>query len=98
MSRALVSIDPSILDIVTGGKSSGGGGGHGSGSSGGSSSSSSSSIDGLLSQLNSITSSIKDIKTKTSGLNSTEMFMLCALALQNRPASASVVSVGTRRW
>ncbi len=82
MSRQLVSIDPHVLDIVTGGKS---GGSSGSGN-----------IDNLLSQLNSITSSIKDIKTKTSGLSSTEMFMLCALALQNRPSSG-VVYVGTRR-
>lgn len=85
MSRQLVSIDPHVLDIVTGGKS------HGSSGSG------SGSIDNLLSQLSSITSSIKDIKTKTSGLSSTEMFMLCALALQNRSASSSVVYVGTRR-
>jgi hypothetical protein len=87
MSRELASIDPHILDAVTGGKSSGGGGG----------SSSSGNIDGLLSQLNSITSSIKDIKTKTSGLSSSEMFMLCALALQNRSSSSSVVYVGRSR-
>jgi hypothetical protein len=85
MSRELVSIDPHVLDAVTGGTSS-------------SSSSSSSGIDGLLSQLNSITSSIKDIQTKTNGLSSPEMFMLVALALQNRPApSASVVYVAPRR-
>jgi hypothetical protein len=93
MSRELASIDPHILDNVTGGKSSGGGGGH----SGGSGSSSSGNIDSLLSQLNSITGSIKDIKTKTSGLSSSEMFMLCALALQNRSSSASVVYVGRSR-
>jgi hypothetical protein len=81
MSRELVSIDPHVLDIVTGGKSQ---------------NSSTGNIDGLLDQLNSITSSIKDIKTKTNGLSSTEMFMLCALALQNRP-SAGVVYVGARR-
>lgn len=89
--RELVSIDPQVLDAVTGGKShnsSGGGSGNSSGSSSG--------IDGLLSQLSSITSSIKDIKTKTSGLSSSEMFMLCALALQNR-SSGSVVYVGNRR-
>ena len=86
MSRELVSIDPHVLDIVTGGKSHNSSGG-------------SSNIDGLLNQLNSITSSIKDIKTKTNGLSSSEMFMLCALALQNRPASTGVVVVGTRgRW
>ena len=86
MSRELVSIDPHVLDIVTGGthKSSGG--------------SSGSNIDSLLSQLNSITSSIKDINKKTSGLSSTEMFMLCALAMQNRPAASGVVVVGRRCW
>jgi hypothetical protein len=90
MSRELASIDPHVLDAVTGGKSSnssGSGSGNGSGSSG---------IDGLLGQLNSITSSIKDIKTKTSGLSSAEMFMLCTLAMQNRAASGVVV-VGARR-
>jgi len=87
MSRELASIDPHILDNVTGGKSSGGGGGH---------SSSSGNIDGLLSQLNSITSSIKDIKTKTSGLSSSEMFMLCALALQNRNTTG-VLFIGPKR-
>jgi hypothetical protein len=87
MSRELVSIDPHVLDAVTGGTTTT------------KSSSSSSGIDGLLSQLNCITSSIKDITTKTNGLSSTEMFMLCALALQNRPAaSTSVVYVGPRRW
>lgn len=89
MSRELVSIDPHVLDNVTGGTS-------GSSSSGKSGSGGGSGIDGLLDQLSSITSSIKDIKTKTSGLSSGEMFMLCALALQNRPA-ASVVYVGPRR-
>ncbi|HWU88081.1 MAG TPA: hypothetical protein VN253_12430 [Kofleriaceae bacterium] len=78
-----MSIDPLVLGGVTGGKSSSG-------------SSSSSGIDGLLSQLNSITSSIKDITTKTSGLSSTEMLMLCVLAAQNH-APTSVVYVGGRR-
>lgn len=78
----IVSIDPLVLAEVTGGK--------------GSSSSSSSGIDGLLSQLNSITSSIKDIKTKTSGLSSTEMMMLCVLAARNQQPT-SVVYVGPRR-
>jgi len=84
MSRELVSIDPHVLDAVTGGKATS------------SPSSGSGNIDDLLGQLNSITSSIKDIKTKTNGLSSPEMFMLCALALQNRP-SANVVYVGPRR-
>ena len=88
MSRELVSIDPHVLDNVTGGKAS-----SGTGSGGGSSSG----IDDLLGQLSSITSSIKDIKTKTSGLSSSEMFMLCALAMQNRPQQASVIYVGPRR-
>lgn len=85
MSRELVSIDPHVLDAVTGGKANSSSGSSGSGN-----------IDDLLGQLNSITSSIKDITTKTNGLSSPEMFMLCALALQNRP-SASVVYVGPRR-
>lgn len=99
MSRPLVSLDPHVLDVITGGKSSSSSGSGGGGSSGGSSSSGN--IDGLLHQLHSITGSIKDITSKTNGLSSTEMLMLCALALQNRPA-ASVVYVGARhpgrRW
>jgi hypothetical protein len=82
MSRELVSIDPHVLDAVTGGKGRGGG----------------SEIDSLLNQLNSITGSIKDITKKTSGLSSTEMLMLCCLAMQNRSAATtSVVYVGPRR-
>ena len=92
MSRDLVSIDPHVLDAVTGGKSS-----SSSSSKSSSSSSSSSSIDGLLGQLNSITSSIKDINKKTSGLGSTEMFMLCVLAMQNRGSAGGILVVGPRR-
>lgn len=77
---ALVSIDPLVLAEVTGGKGSG----------------SSTNIDGLLDQLSSITSSIKDIKTKTNGLSSTEMLMLVVLAARSQP-SANVVYVGARR-
>ena len=79
-SSPIMSIDPVVLAGVTGGKSSG----------------SSSNIDGLLNQLSSITSSIKDIQTKTSGLSSTEMLMLVVLAARNQP-SANVVYVGGRR-
>lgn len=90
MSRELTSIDPDVLAAVTGGKS------HSPSTSTTSNSGSSSNIDGLLQQLSSITGSIKDIQNKTSGLSSNEMFMLVALAIQNRPA-ANVVYVGTRR-
>ena len=76
----IVAIDPLVLAEVTGGKGS----------------SSSTNIDGLLDQLNSITSSIKDIKTKTNGLSSTEMLMLVVLAARSQPSS-SVVYVGSRR-
>lgn len=86
MSSPIATIDPLVLAAVTGGGTS-------------SKSCSTSGIDGLLNQLNSITSSIKDIKTKTSGLSSTEMMMLCVLAAQNRGASANVVYVsGGRRF
>jgi hypothetical protein len=54
----------------------------------------SSSIDGLLGTLNSLTSSISDIKNKTNGLDSSSMFLLCFLALQNR--GPNVVYVGRR--
>ena len=56
---------------------------------------SSSNIDSLLGTLNSLTSSINDIKKKTNGLGSSEMLLLCMLAMQSRPASG-VVYVGRR--
>lgn len=55
-----------------------------------------SNLDGLLNQLNSITSTLKDINKKTSGLGSTEMLMLCLLASQSR-GNSSFVYVRTRR-
>ncbi len=54
-------------------------------------------LDTLLDQLSSITGSLKDIHRKTSGLNSTEMLMLCVLAMQNRGAGSGVVYVGNGR-
>lgn len=78
--NALVPIDSLTLDSVTGG---------------GSHSKSGTGIDGLLGQLNSLTSSLNDIKTKTNGLGSSEMLLLCMLAMQNR--SSNVVYVGSRR-
>ena len=50
-----------------------------------------SSIDSLLSTLHSLTSTIKDIKTKTSGLGQSEMLLLCMLALQNRQSNVAYV-------
>ena len=52
----------------------------------------SSGIDSLLGTLHSLTSSINDIKNKTSGFGQTEMLLLCMLALQKR--SSNVVYVG----
>lgn len=52
-------------------------------------------IDGLLGTLNSLTSSLNEIKTKTNGLGSSEMLLLCMLAMQNR--GSGVVVVGGRR-
>lgn len=53
-----------------------------------------SNIDALLGTLNSLTSSINDIKTKTNGLGQGEMLVLCMLALQQR--QTNVVYVGRR--
>ena len=55
----------------------------------------SSNIDSLLGTLNSLTSSINDVKNKTNGLDQSSMFLLCFLALQQRP-SANVLYVGRR--
>jgi hypothetical protein len=51
-------------------------------------------IDSLLGQLNSLTSSLGEIKNKTNGLGSSEMLLLCMLAMQNR--QSNVVYVGRR--
>jgi hypothetical protein len=55
---------------------------------------SSSNIDSLIGTLNSLTSTINDIKTKTNGFGQGEMLLLCMLAMQNR--SSNVVVVGRR--
>lgn len=56
-----------------------------------------SNIDQLLEQLNSITGTIKDIGKKTSGLDSTQMMMLCVLAMRQNQATNVVVVDGARR-
>jgi hypothetical protein len=74
-------IEPTALAAVTGGATRRGG----------------SNIDGLIDQLNTLTSSIKDINQKTSGFGSTEMLVLCMLAMrQQQPPN--VVYVGRRGW
>jgi hypothetical protein len=55
----------------------------------------SSNIDSLLGTLNTLTSSINDIKSKTNGLGSNEMLLLVMLAMQNR--QSNVVYVAGRR-
>lgn len=60
---------------------------------------SSSNIDQVLQTLNSITDSIKDISTKTSGFSSSQMMLLCVLAMQrNQPANGVVVVGRGRCW
>ena len=60
----------------------------------------SSNIDSLLGTLNSLKSTIGDIKNKTNGLGQGEMLVLVMLAMQQR--SSNVVYVGghrpTRWW
>jgi hypothetical protein len=46
-------------------------------------------LDGLISELNSITSACKDIEKKTKGFDDSQMMLLMFLALQDRPR---------RRW
>ena len=53
-----------------------------------------SNIDSLLGTLNSLKSTIGDIKTKTNGLGSGEMLVLCMLAMQQR--QSNVIYVGRR--
>ena len=77
----LTAIDPAALETVTGGASRGSGSGN---------------IDDLLKQLNSITDSISNISKKTSGFSSSQMMLLCVLAMQ-RSQPNGVVVVGGRR-
>ena len=80
----LPAIDLAALQTVTGGGSR-------------TRSSSSGGIDDLLKQLGSITDSIKDISKKTSGFSSSQMMLLCVLAMQ-RTQPSGVVVVGRGRW
>ncbi|MGE0551419.1 MAG: hypothetical protein AB7O24_13725 [Kofleriaceae bacterium] len=50
----------------------------------------SSRLDGLIKDLNSINSAVKDIDTKTKGFDDTQMMMLLMLAMTDRPRR--------RRW
>jgi hypothetical protein len=80
MSKSLVPIDLAALQSVTGGKGNSNPG----------------NIDGLISQLHSITGSISSLKQKTSGFGQTEMLMLLFLAAQ-RNQQTPVVYVGAPR-
>lgn len=80
----LPAIDLAALQTVTGGGSRTRGSSNGN-------------IDDLLKQLNSITDSISNISKKTSGFSSSQMMLLCVLAMQ-RTQPAGVVVVGPRRW
>ncbi|HEU0030566.1 MAG TPA: hypothetical protein VFQ53_08035 [Kofleriaceae bacterium] len=59
---------------------------------------SSSSSDQLLKDIGNLATSIKDITQKTSGFSSTQMLLLCCLALQRNQSHANVVYVGPRSW
>ena len=74
---AFAPIDSTILDTVTAGYSKSSGSG----------------IDSLLAQLNAMTGSINEVKTKTSGLDQGSMLILCMLAMQR---NNGVVYVGQR--
>jgi hypothetical protein len=60
----------------------------------------SSSSDYLLKDLSSLASSIKDLSKQTSGMSSTEMLLLCCLAMRNQQPQSNVVYVarGPRYW
>ncbi|MGE0870874.1 MAG: hypothetical protein AB7P03_20065 [Kofleriaceae bacterium] len=73
----LDSLSDLALETVTGGTAS-------------NTSSTTSKLDGLLKDLNSINTAVKEIDTKTKGLDDTQMMMLFVLALSDRPRR--------RRW
>ena len=61
--------------------------------------SSSGNIDDLLKQLDSITNSISNISKKTSGFSSSQMMLLCVLAMQrNQPNGLVVLGRGRGCW
>lgn len=82
MSNPIMSIDPNVLQTVTGGS-------HSPRSYG-------SSSDQLLKDLSSLASSIKDISAKTSGFDSTQTMLFLMLAMQRSNQGSNVVYV--RRW
>ena len=68
----LKTIETEDLDDVTGGKS------HSTGST------TVNRLDGLISQMNSITSAAKEIDNKTKGFDDKQMLLLCMLAMDRR--------------
>ena len=81
----LTAIDPLALQAVTGGGSRTRG--------------ASSNIDDVLGTLGSITDSIKDISKKTSGMSSSQMMLLCVIAMQRtQPGGLVVVGRGRGCW
>jgi hypothetical protein len=86
MSKFPTPIESTALETVTGGGALRRGG-------------STSDIDGLIGQLNSLTSSIKDIKQKTNGFGTGEMLILCMLAMQqHQPSGVVYVGAPRRCW
>jgi hypothetical protein len=59
-----------------------------------------SSGDALLNDLSSLASSIKDLSSQTSGMSSTQMLLLCCLAMRNQQSQSNVLYVarGSRCW
>jgi len=51
----------------------------------------------VLNDLNHLASSIKELTNQTSGFSSTQMLLLCCLAMRNQNASSSVVYVNRGR-
>jgi hypothetical protein len=60
------------------------------------------SSDALLSDISNLASSIKDVASKTSGFNSTQLLLLCCVALQRQNTHYGTTNVvyysGPRRW
>jgi hypothetical protein len=55
-------------------------------------------IDAMLKTLNTMTDSLRDIKTKTNGLGQGEMLLLCVMAMQRRSANVVVVGRQPTYW
>jgi hypothetical protein len=86
MSNVIQPIDLAVLEAVTGGSHKPASSSYGS---------------DVLNEISGLASSIKSLTNQTSGMSSTQMMLLCVLAMRNQQAGGTnvvYVSRGPRWW